>query len=162
MAGIIKDNAAIETAVCAVTNRINYGLITPEQYKDESVAAISYAAEFGEAWPLASADLVKLWARVLTRVALYYAEREELEALADPDPLAACMTITPDGVSAYGDPFSINRAQYDALMRKFIQNPDGSPSLEAFMARVRKGYDCLMLHWCNMWLWIEVDGHTHS
>jgi hypothetical protein len=160
MAGIITDNAAIETAVCAVTNRINYGLITPEQYKDESVAAISYAAEFGEAWPLASADLVKLWARVLTRVSLYCAEREELEALADPDPLAACMTVAPNDLRI--PEFTINRAQFDSLQRKFRQNPDGSPNLPHFISRARKGYDCLMLQWCGMWLGIETDGHTHS
>jgi len=31
-----------------------------------------------------------------------------------------------------------------------------------FRKRVQAGYDCLMLHWCGMWLGIEPDGYTHS
>lgn len=31
-----------------------------------------------------------------------------------------------------------------------------------FRATVQKGFDCLMVNWCGMWLGIEPDGHTHS
>jgi hypothetical protein len=31
-----------------------------------------------------------------------------------------------------------------------------------FRRFVRPGYDCIMLHWCGMWLGIEPDGYTHS
>lgn len=27
---------------------------------------------------------------------------------------------------------------------------------------VRGDYGCIMVGWCNMWLGIERDGHTHS
>jgi hypothetical protein len=31
-----------------------------------------------------------------------------------------------------------------------------------FRKRVTHSFDCLMLHWCGMWLGIESDGYTHS
>jgi hypothetical protein len=70
----------------------------------------------------------------------------------------AC-TIHPDD---NGTPFTINQAQFDALNRKFQQDPDGSPNFISFRRRARKAHDCIMIHWCNMWLGIETDGYTHS
>jgi hypothetical protein len=31
-----------------------------------------------------------------------------------------------------------------------------------FRRTVHSGYDCVMVHWCGMWLGIEPDGYTHS
>lgn len=74
-------------------------------------------------------------------------------------PLDAFVTIAPDDG---GQSFSINRYQFDALNRKFQQNPDGAPNFIAFRRRARQGYDCVMIPWCGMWLGIETDGYTHS
>lgn len=31
-----------------------------------------------------------------------------------------------------------------------------------FRRTVQPGWDCIMVHWCGMWLGIEKDGYTHS
>ena len=70
--------------------------------------------------------------------------------------------ITPDD----GKPsFPITPAQREALNRKFLQNPDGSRDFAEFCARSRPTIcmdAAIAIHWCNMWLAIETDGHTHS
>jgi hypothetical protein len=72
------------------------------------------------------------------------------------------VTIHPDDAKL--SPFWINEAQFNALNRKFLQNPDGSPNFISFRRRARSGFggDYIMIHWCNMWLGIEKDGYTHS
>jgi hypothetical protein len=81
----------------------------------------------------------------------------------EPVTLDNSFIITPDD----GRPaFPITAAQRDALNRKFLQNRDGSPNFAAFRARSRPGGfgmdAAIVIHWCNMWLAIETDGHTHS
>ena len=54
------------------------------------------------------------------------------------------------------------RAQREALLRKFQQNPDGSGTYREFRERVKSGYDYIYLWWCGMLIGIEEDGYTHS
>jgi hypothetical protein len=54
------------------------------------------------------------------------------------------------------------RAQRESVLRKFNQNPDGAKTYREFRARAKWSFGVLMLPWCNMWLGIERDGHTHS
>lgn len=54
------------------------------------------------------------------------------------------------------------KMQRRAIYRKFCQSPDGSATYREFRRRVEAARDCLMLHWCGMWLGIEPDGYTHS
>jgi hypothetical protein len=74
------------------------------------------------------------------------------------------VSIHPDDAKL--SPFWINEAQFNALNRKFLQNPDGSPNFIQFRRRARSagfGRDSyIMIFWCNMWLGIEKDGYTHS
>jgi len=56
----------------------------------------------------------------------------------------------------------VNRAQREAIFRKYKQSPDGAKSYIEFRRRVIRDFDCLMLKWCGMWLGIEQDGYTHS
>ena len=57
----------------------------------------------------------------------------------------------------------ITRAQREAILRKYQQNPDGSTSYRAFRSRAHRAFaGTVMLHWCGMWLGIEPDGYTHS
>lgn len=59
--------------------------------------------------------------------------------------------------------FWINEAQFNAVNRKFLQNPDGSANFISFRRRLRWGMNGeLMLYWCGMWLGIERDGYCHS
>jgi hypothetical protein len=60
------------------------------------------------------------------------------------------------------EPLSITRAQWDAIKRKYGQNPDGK-TLQEFCNSVQPAMDGLiMVPWCGMWLGIERDGYTHS
>lgn len=64
-----------------------------------------------------------------------------------------------------GEPWEITEAQYDSLLRKWRQNPDGTFSIQEFTAKVVPefgSHGCIMVPWCGMWLGIEKDGHTHS
>lgn len=55
----------------------------------------------------------------------------------------------------------LNKAQQIALKRKWKQDDQGMTYLQ-FRRTVQQGWDCAMVHWCNMWLGIESDGYTHS
>lgn len=57
---------------------------------------------------------------------------------------------------------NITKEQQLAILRKFNCDADGSESYLQFRRRVVRGYDCIMLQWCGMWLGIEPDGYTHS
>ena len=57
---------------------------------------------------------------------------------------------------------ALTKAQRKAIKRKYDQDPDGATSYRQFRKRATPGFDCLMLHWCGMWLGIEPDGYTHS
>lgn len=61
------------------------------------------------------------------------------------------------------EPMVITRAQWEAIKRKYTQNPD-SATFQEFCDRVVVGFggDYIMLPWCGMWLGIEKDGYTHS
>ena len=56
----------------------------------------------------------------------------------------------------------ITKAQQKAILRKYRISADGSPTYLHFRRRVQHGFDCLMIHWCGMWIGIEIDGYTHS
>ncbi|MGY3278145.1 hypothetical protein [Bradyrhizobium sp. S3.7.6] len=43
-----------------------------------------------------------------------------------------------------------------------IKRSDWLRGYRAFRRTVQPGYDCIMVHWCGMWLGIEPDGYTHS
>lgn len=53
------------------------------------------------------------------------------------------------------------RKQREALARTWQRDPQGL-TYRQFRATVLGGYDCIMIHWCGMWLGIETDGYTHS
>ena len=63
-----------------------------------------------------------------------------------------------------GSPLLTTDDQLRALRRKFAQSADGSPDFDHFKARAQNDslMDCVMIHWCGMWLGIETDGYTHS
>lgn len=78
----------------------------------------------------------------------------------------------------------LNRAQRKALKRIYDRGPIWISDLDKdyttgnqynahadhinhlsyreFRRRVKPGYDCVLIHWCGMWLGIESDGYTHS
>lgn len=57
----------------------------------------------------------------------------------------------------------ITRAQREAIYKKFIRDPDGSPTYRAFRKRAYKSFDkVVMLSWCGMWVGIETDGYAHT
>lgn len=55
----------------------------------------------------------------------------------------------------------LTRAQRIALFRKWSQDQN-TMSYRDFRRTVQQGYDCVMVHWCGMWLGIEPDGYTHA
>lgn len=59
-------------------------------------------------------------------------------------------------------PSDLTQEQLQSIVRKWKQNPDGTPNLAAFFHRVRNYGDYCGLNWCGMFLGIERDGHTHS
>jgi hypothetical protein len=63
------------------------------------------------------------------------------------------------GVTISGD---LTEAQVKAIIRKYKQNPDGSPNLQHFFNRVGVGSEYAGISWCGMFLGIEKDGYTHS
>ena len=57
----------------------------------------------------------------------------------------------------------ITRAQREAIYKKFIRDPDGSPTYRIFRTRAHKAYaGIVMLRWCGMWVGIETDGYAHT
>ncbi len=59
----------------------------------------------------------------------------------------------------------INKAQQQALLKKFKQAPSGFASYRAFRKSIHAqlfGDTSIMVEWCGMWLGIETDGYTHS
>ena len=55
----------------------------------------------------------------------------------------------------------ITTEQKHAIKRLYDQKPLGMSYLQ-FRRTAQRGYDCLMVEWCGMWLGIEKDGYTHS
>jgi len=55
----------------------------------------------------------------------------------------------------------LNKAQQTSLKRVWLKN-DQRMSYLAFRRTVQVGHDYAMVRWSNMWLGIELDGHTHS
>ncbi len=62
--------------------------------------------------------------------------------------------------------FAITREQYQALRRKYERDPNGADDFESFKNQAVPGGigsdKYILLHWCGMWLGIELDGYTHS
>jgi hypothetical protein len=56
----------------------------------------------------------------------------------------------------------ITKAQQQAIKRIYLRGQNNGLTYLQFRRSVKQGYDCLMVHWCGMWLGIETDGHTHS
>ena len=57
----------------------------------------------------------------------------------------------------------IMRAQREAILKKFIWDPDEAPTYRIFRKRAFKSFDgVLMLPWCGMWVGIEKDGYAHT
>ena len=66
----------------------------------------------------------------------------------------------------------LTKEQRTALKKVYDRQPIYSPLIEngyrraisyrEFRRTVRKGFGCIMVPWCNMWLGIEPDGYTHS
>ena len=48
-----------------------------------------------------------------------------------------------------------------AIKRLYDRNSLGVSYLQ-LRRTVKRGYDCLMVEWCGMWIGIEKDGYTHS
>ncbi len=63
-----------------------------------------------------------------------------------------------DRTPVYGD---TNRAHQNQNIGYYglTQKPN---SYLQFRRSVQRGYDCIMVPWCGMWLGIEQDGYTHS
>ena len=55
----------------------------------------------------------------------------------------------------------ITDKQKVAIHRIWLRNSSDMTYLQ-FRRTVKRGYDCLMVRWCGMWLGIEADGYTHS
>jgi hypothetical protein len=81
---------------------------------------------------------------------LAIAEREAMQ-------LAADLKYVPAG-ALHG----LTDAQVKSIIRKFKQNPDGSPNLAHFFSRICSYGDYAGINWCGMFLGIEKDGYTHS
>jgi len=56
---------------------------------------------------------------------------------------------------------TITREQKIAIKRLYDRNSVGVSYLQ-FRRSIKRGYDCLMVEWCGMWIGIEKDGYTHS
>jgi len=56
---------------------------------------------------------------------------------------------------------ALNRAQREALHRKWLQENQGLTYLQ-FRRTVSTVFGCVMVQWSGMWLGIEIDGYTHS
>ena len=57
----------------------------------------------------------------------------------------------------------ITRQQRVSLHRVWMRNDQGK-SYRQFRKSATHGIgmDCVIVHWCGMWLGIEPDGYTHS
>lgn len=58
----------------------------------------------------------------------------------------------------------MTKAQQRALLNVYQRTPLGMTYL-AFRRSVRPCFDgsgAVMVHWCGMWLGVELDGYTHS
>jgi len=64
----------------------------------------------------------------------------------------------------------ITKAQRHALKRVYDRPHEyknqyagnKQQSYRKFRSTIQPGCDCIMVHWCGMWLGIEKDGYTHS
>ena len=56
---------------------------------------------------------------------------------------------------------TLTKPQRHAIFRVWLRD-NQSMTYREFRKTVLTGYDCLMVHWCGMWLGIELDGYTHS
>lgn len=62
-------------------------------------------------------------------------------------------------------PIPMTKAQYQALVRKFAQNPSGHATWRGFLQSAQQTFGCdsaITVRWCGMWLCIETDGYTHT
>ena len=59
--------------------------------------------------------------------------------------------------------YKMNKKQQLSLLRKWQQANQSMTYLQ-FRRTVQSGIgmDCVIVLWCNMWLGIETNGHTHS
>lgn len=55
----------------------------------------------------------------------------------------------------------LTKPQRIALKRVYDRD-NQSITYKQFRKSVQPGWDCIMVHWCGMWLGIELDGYTHS
>jgi len=58
----------------------------------------------------------------------------------------------------------LTKEQRKSLRCLYEQSADGSETYLQFRHRARLDtlMDCVMIHWCGMWIGIERDGYTHS
>jgi hypothetical protein len=56
---------------------------------------------------------------------------------------------------------TITREQKIAIKRLYDRASLDVSYLQ-FRRTVKRGYNCLMVEWCGMWVGIEKDGYTHS
>jgi len=57
----------------------------------------------------------------------------------------------------------LTRQQRVALKRLYDRIDTGKPvTYKEFRLSVSKGWDCVMVYWCGMWVGIETDGYTHT
>ena len=73
-------------------------------------------------------------------------QREALKRVYD----RTALVIEPDGTTRNAK----QNEQYYGLARY--------ATYREFRRTVQRGYDCIMVPWCGMWLGIESDGYTHS
>ena len=65
------------------------------------------------------------------------------------------------GADRRNEMVKLTKEQRKALHRVYLRGTD-YPTYRQFRKTVQPAYDCIMVHWCNMWLGIEKDGYTHS
>lgn len=57
----------------------------------------------------------------------------------------------------------LTRQQRVALKRLYDRIDTVKPvTYKEFRRSVSKGWDCVMVYWCGMWVGIETDGYTHT
>lgn len=56
----------------------------------------------------------------------------------------------------------LTKPQRQAIYKLYCRDSNGHGTYKAFRKKVQQGYDCIMIHWCNMWVGIEADGYTHT
>ena len=49
-----------------------------------------------------------------------------------------------------------------ATYKEFLSSGPKPATYKEFRRSVSKGWDCVMVYWCGMWVGIETDGYTHT